>query len=367
MTIPVRMIQMADPSLNNGEIHAIRDVLNSGILAQGPVVAEFEEQFATLIGVKHAIAVNSGTAALHTALLAAGVSEGDEVITTPFSFIATANAIVYCGAKPVFADIDKSTFNIDPSLIRDKITPKTRAVLVVHLYGQPCDMVEITKICSENDLVLIEDACQAHRAEYQGRRVGSFGLGCFSFYPTKNMTTGEGGIITTSDAKVAEKARSMRSHGQSERYLHESLGYNYRMTDITAAIGICQLKKIYEATQRRIANAMFLTKAIQQIEGLVPPAIAPERTQVFHQYTIRITDDFELSRDALKDKLLQKGIITGIYYPLPIYQQPLYQKRGYNDHLPVSEKAVREVLSLPVHPRVSELDLEFIVQGLRDV
>ena len=175
------------------------------------------------------------------------------------------------------------------------------------------------------------------------------------------------GIITTSDAKVAEKARSMRSHGQSERYLHESLGYNYRMTDITAAIGICQLKKIYEATQRRIANAMFLTKAIQQIEGLVPPAIAPERTHVFHQYTIRITDDFELSRDALKDKLLQKGIITGIYYPLPIYQQPLYQKRGYNDHLPVSEKAVREVLSLPVHPRVSELDLEFIVQGLRDV
>ncbi|MFO8101146.1 MAG: DegT/DnrJ/EryC1/StrS family aminotransferase [Dehalococcoidia bacterium] len=360
------MLKISNPSVGDIEMRAVKDILESGMLAQGPKVAEFEEAFASVAGTKYAVAVNSGTAALHTALLAAGVGEGDEVITTPFSFIATANSILFCGARPVFVDIDESTFNIGPALIEKKITPKTKALMIVHLYGQPCDMDEVLAICRNHELTLIEDACQAHGARYQGKEAGSFGIGCFSFYPTKNMTTGEGGIITTSDPQIAEKARVIRNHGQSERYLHESLGYNYRMTDIAAAIGICQIEKLAEFNRKRVSNASFLTEEIQQINGLIPPLVAPGRNHVFHQYTIRVTDDFGMSRDTLKEKLYQKGIMTGIYYPIPIHKQPLYREMGYDEYLPVSEKAAVEVLSLPVRPGLSEEDLKFIIQGLKD-
>ena len=207
------MISISAPALEDDEIEAVKDVLKSGMLAQGPKVKEFEEAFASYIGTKYAIAVNSGTAALHIALLAPGIGKGDEVITTPLSFISTANSVPFCGAKPVFVDIDEDTFNIKPNLIYEKITPRTKALLPVHLYGQPCDMKEIVKICGEHNLALIEDACQAHGAGYAGKKVGSFGIGCFSFYPTKNMTTGEGGMITTNNKDIAEKARMIRNHG----------------------------------------------------------------------------------------------------------------------------------------------------------
>lgn len=355
---------MANPSLSNGEAQAISDVLNSGMLAQGPRVAEFERLFADYIGVAHAVAVNNGTAALHAALLAAGVGPGDEVITTPFSFIATANAVLFCQAQPVFVDIDPETFNIDPFQIEAKITPKTKAVIIVHLYGQPCDMNNILSICAEHRLTLIEDACQAHGAEYDNKKVGSFGIGCFSFYPTKNMTTSEGGMITTNDADIAERSKLIRNHGQSQQYLHDVLGYNYRMTDIAAAIGICQLNQLDEFTRRRISNAAYISGGISQIKGIDPPQVAPNRSHVFHQYTLRVKQEYGLSRDDLRSKLDRQGISTSVHYPIPIHKQPFYQQLGYNGYLPVSEKAAREVLSLPVHPSLSQQDLDTIIKEL---
>ena len=348
-------------------MEAVERVLRSGRLAQGLQVEEFEALFASYIGSKYAIATSSGTAALHIALLASGIGNGDEVITTPFSFIATANAILFCGAKPVFVDIDKDTFGLDPSLIRARITSKTKAVLPVHLYGQPCDMKEILRICRERNLILLEDACQAHGAEYRGQKVGSFGIGCFSFYPTKNMTTGEGGMITTDNGDIAERARMIRSHGQKERYIHEVLGYNYRMTDIAAAIGICQLKKLDEFNRQRIEHARFLSERLDKITGLSVPFIAPDVKHVFHQFTIRVTRDFRMSRDELKQKLKDKGIVTEVYYPLPIHKQPVYKELGYNASLPNAEKACAEVLSLPVHPLLTEEELDYIVETIKNI
>lgn len=219
------MIPIAKPIIGEDEISTVTAVLRSGIIAQGRKVEEFEEAFAEFIGAKYAIAVNSGTAALHIALLAQGIGKGDEVITSPFTFIATANSILFTCAKPVFVDIEEDSFNIAPDNIDEKITPRTKVIMPVHLYGQPCDMKRIMRIAQEHGLIVIEDACQAHGAEYEGRKLGSFGTGCFSFYPTKNMTTGEGGMITTNDKDIVEKARMIRSHGQRQRYLHEILGY----------------------------------------------------------------------------------------------------------------------------------------------
>ena len=360
------MIEMANPSLGDDEIQAVTEVLKSGILAQGPKVAEFEDAFAAYIGTKHAIAVNTGTAALHAALLAAGIGAGDEVITTPFSFAATANAVLFCNAKPVFVDIDEATFNIDPSLLKKAISRQTKAVIIVHLYGQPCDMQDITQICDEQNLTLVEDACQAHGAEYRGRKVGSFGTGCFSFYATKNITTGEGGIITTNSADVAQKARMIRSHGQRERYLHQTLGYNFRMTDISAALGIHQLRRLDELNGKRSHNAAFLSGEIAKIEGLTLPTVGPDRKHVFHQFTVRVTGGYGMSRDGLAATLKHKGIMTGIHYPVPIHRQPLYMDLGYDVHMPVSERAAREVLSLPVHSGLSDQDLRHIVQSLKE-
>jgi len=245
--------------------------------------------------------------------------------------------------------------------------PGRKAIMPVHLYGQPCDMKRIMRIADEHKLIVIEDACQAHGAEYEGKKAGSFGTGCFSFYPTKNMTTGEGGMITTNDKDIAQKARMIRSHGQRERYFHEILGYNYRMTDIAAAIGLCQLGKLEGFSSKRIENARFLTKGLRGIKGLIPPSIKSNTKHVFHQYTVRITQDFEISRDELRQKLMNKGVATEVYYPLPIHKQPLYQNLGYDDHLPNSEKAAREVLSLPVHPSLAKEDLENVVRAIQDI
>ena len=360
------MIPIAKPLIGEEEKKAVLEVLNSGRLAQGEKVAEFERNFADYIKVKHAIAVNSGTSALHAALLACRVKQGDEVITTPFSFIATANAILYCQAKPVFVDIDEKTFNINPEEIKEKITKKTKALVIVHLYGLSCEMRVIKEICEDYKLLLIEDACQAHGAEYKGKKVGSFGdAGIFSFYPTKNMTTGEGGMVTTSNEKIAERARVIREHGAKQKYLHETLGYNYRMTDIAAAIGIEQLKKLDKMNGARVKNASILTKGIKKISGVIPPFVPQGTKHVFHQYTIRITEDYNIQREELIERMRVNGIATAIYYPLPIHKQPLYIKLGYKDELPKAEKACKEVLSLPVHAGVDEEGINKIIKVIK--
>ena len=362
-----KIIPISKPLLGEEEKRAVNEVLDSGSLTQGEIVRKFEEEFAKYVGTKFAVATNSGSSALHTVLLSFDIGQGDEVITTPFSFIATANSILCTGAKPVFVDINEVTFNMDPEKIEQKLTKRTKALLIVHLFGQPCDMEKIMRICREHGLILIEDAAQAHGAEFEGKKVGSFGTGCFSFYPTKNMTTGEGGMITTDDEGVAEKARMIRNHGQIKRYVHGTLGYNYRMTDLAAAIGLCQLKKLDEFNNKRIKNALFLTKEIEKIEGLIPPHVVPNVKHVFNQYTIKVTNDFGMSRDTLKRKLDEKGVGARVYYPAPIHKQQLYKKLGYRDDLPISEKAANEVLSLPVHPSVGKNDLEYIVRTLRQI
>ncbi|MFC1922163.1 DegT/DnrJ/EryC1/StrS family aminotransferase [Chloroflexota bacterium] len=353
------MIPIARPIMGKDEQNAVLEVLASGQLAQGPKVREFEASFAELCGVKHAIATTSGTSALHVALLAHGIGEGDEVITTSFSFIASANCALFVGARPVFADIEPEFYTIEPADISARITPKTKAILPVHLYGQPCDMDAISEIARKYDLVILEDACQAHGSSYKGLPVGSFGTACFSFYPTKNITTIEGGMITTNDSKIAERARLIRDHGSPRRYEHVMLGYNLRMNDLQAAIGLVQLEKLMEWNSQRQANAAYLTNELSKMKDVVPPKVREGSEHVFHQYTIRIND-----RDEAAQKLRDTGVGVGVHYPIPIHKQPLYQELGYDDSLPNSEIASQEVLSLPVHPSLSRADLDSIVEAV---
>ena len=358
------MIPIAKPFIGDEEIKEVEAVLRSGFIAQGPKVAEFEEKFAEYIGTRHAIATSSGTTALHVALLCAGIGKGDEVITTPFSFAATANSVLYAGGKPVFVDIDPKTYNINPEKIEEAVTDKTKAIMPVHLYGQPADMDQICRIAEDHDLKVIEDAAQAHGAIYHGRKVGSIGdMACFSFYPTKNITTGEGGIITTDDDAFDKDARAIRAHGESERYEHVTLGYNFRMTDIAAAIGVVQIKRLEEFNEKRIENAEYLTEHINSIEGIEPPYVAENVRHVFHQYTVRVADG---KRDELKEFLNSEGVGTGVHYPRTIYKQKLYEDLGYTADCPEAEKAAAEVLSLPVNPTLTAEDFGKIVSVLQD-
>jgi dTDP-4-amino-4,6-dideoxygalactose transaminase len=353
------MIPISRPLIGEEEKAAVLEVLASGQLAQGPRVREFEARFAAWCGVEHAIATSSGTSALHLALLAHEIGPGDEVITSPFSFIASANCALFVDARPVFADIEPDYFTIDPSQIARLITPRTRAIVAVHLFGQPCDMEAIAELAREHGLIIIEDACQAHGARFKGRPVGTSGTACYSFYPTKNMTTAEGGMITTNNADVVERARLLRDHGSRQRYVHEILGYNLRMTELQAAIGLAQLPKLDGWNAHRQTNATYLTEKLAGIDGVVTPRIRKDATHVFHQYTIRVR-----ARDAAVQKLTQRGVGVGVYYPLPIHQQPLYRQLGYDDHLPHAEKASREVLSLPVHQSLTTADLDLIVEAV---
>lgn len=357
------MIPIASPLIDDEEIEEVTKVLRSGFIAQGPKVEQFEEAFADYIGVKHAVATSSGTTALHLALLVAGMETGDEVITTPFSFAATANTILYTGAKPVFVDIQPDTFNLDPEKVQEAITKNTKAIMPVHLYGQPADMDPLRKIAAENDLLVIEDAAQAHGARYKDRMVGSWGdLACFSFYPTKNMTTGEGGMITTDNDGFAESARILRAHGEVERYEHTVLGYNFRMTDIAAAIGLVQLKKLKTFNKKRIENAKYLSEHLKGVKGITLPFIMNQVQHVFHQYTIRVPSD---QRDEIIKYLNHQGIGTGIHYPKPIYQQKLYEDLNLTFHCPITEIISQEVISLPVHPALSKKDLDKIVESVK--
>lgn len=356
------MISLVRPIIGPEEQAAVATVLASGQLAQGPCVAEFEERFAAYCGVGHAVAVSSGTMALWLALLAHDIGPGDEVITTPFSFIATGNAILYVEATPVFVDIDPKTFNIDPAQVEAAITPRTKAILPVHLYGLPCDMPRLMAIAARHHLAVIEDACQAHGAAIGGRRAGSFGTGCFSFYATKNMTTGEGGMLTTDDAAIADRARMLRAHGMRQRYYHERLGYNFRMTDVQAALGLVQLERLPTLTTRRQANALFFGSAIGDLPELFLPRVEPGYEHVYHQYTIRVPG----SRDAFREGMTARGVGTDVYYPRTIPQQDVYRDRGYSDFLPVAEAATQEVVSLPVHPALSPAELEQIAYAVAE-
>lgn len=363
------MIRIAQPEIGPEEIAAVNDVMQSGILAQGARVAQLEEDFARYCGTKYAVAVNSGTAAIHAALHAAGVKEGDEVITVPFSFIATINPILMVGATPVLVDINSATFSMDPSKLKAAITPKTKAIIPVHLYGQVVDWDEINEIAKEHNLVVIEDACQAVGSEYKNIKAGNLGaLGCFSLYATKNIMSGEGGIITTNDEAYVTKLKQFRQHGMSAPYVYEELGFNYRLTDLQAAIAIEQLKKVERFTTARQTNAQLLSEGLKDVAGIVLPTIADSRNHVFHQYTIRITPDLGMSRDDFVKALQEREVGAGVYYPRALHSYPHIQKLGYKmGDFPESERAAAEVVSLPVHPHVTKDDVKTIVDVIKEV
>lgn len=348
------MIPLSKPIIGEAEKALVMAVLDSGHIVQGPRTAEFEERFAQVCGTEFAVATSSGTTALHLALLAHGIGPGDEVITTPFTFIASPNSILFAGAKPVFVDIEEDTFNLNANLIEEVITPRTKAIMAVHLYGQMCDMDTLQAIASYHNLVIIEDAAQAIGAGYDGRMAGSIGTGTFSLYATKNVMSAEGGMITTNDPEIAHRCRLLRNHGMEKRYHYEMLGYNYRMTDIHAAIGLAQLERLNDFTERRRFNAAYLNS---KIESAITPVEKPGRKHAWHQYTIRVDGN----RDAAVEQLDEAGIGTGIFYPIPAHQHD-YMRRVVGDvTLSVAERLAQQVISLPVHPELTQDELAYIV------
>jgi perosamine synthetase len=354
------MISISKPIIGDEEKQAVLEVLESGMLAQGKYTALLETKFAAASGTEHAIATSSGTTALQVALMAHGLGEGDTVITTPFTFIATVNSILSVGAKPVFVDIDAATFNIDPNLIEAAITPSTKAIVVVHLYGQICEMDSILAIAEKHNLAVIEDAAQAVGAEYKGKRAGSFGTGCFSLYATKNVMSGEGGMITTNDPDYDHLCRMIRNHGMQKRYHHEMIGYNFRISDLHSAIGSVQMDRLDDITKKRQANAEYLN---EHIESVIKPTVSAGNKHVWHQYTIRVPDaNLDGStRDAAVKQLTDQGVGTGIFYPIPAHKHAYLRDYGIDEiSLPVAEKAAAEVISLPIHPQLTRQDLEKI-------
>jgi perosamine synthetase len=360
-------IPIARPAIGQDEISAVTAVLESGKLAAGENVTVFEKLFADYCGSTHAIAVNNGTAALHAALLAAEIGPGDEVIVPAFSFFATASAVSMTGAKPVFVDVHEETFNIDPQKVEDHITSKTKAVIGVHLFGQPFDVPGIQQVCESHNLTLVEDAAQAHGATWNGEKTGGFGqFGCFSFYATKNMTTGEGGMVTTSEKVFADRLRLIINHGQSEKYLHTRIGYNYRLTDIGAAIGIVQLKKLEKFNNRRRKNAEYFDTHIKA-KGLLTPVVSPGMHHVYHQYVIRMTDEFPMNRPDFIEYLKVKGIGSAVHYPVPLHHQPVYAVANEPDSCPISTSLASSVLSIPVHPLLDQKELAYICDVINEV
>lgn len=340
-------VRISQPLISETTIRRVSRVLRSGNITQGKQVAQLERKLGEYLGTKHVAAVNSGTSALHLALIGLGIGRGDEVIVPSFSFIATANAVLYVGAKPVFADIDPEIFTLTPKTVMSALTPKTKAVIMVSLYGNPAYTAEIADLCRNQKLYLVEDAAQALGAQVDGRKIGTFGVGCFSFYATKNVTTAEGGAVVTADQRLAELLRSLRNHGAAAgEYCYERLGFNARMTDVQAALGLDQLEKLPQILRWRQQRAWKLTKLIKRRDIKFP---ADTAGHAWHQFTIRMD-----RRDRLRNRLLRYGFETKVYYPIPIHRQPLYQKLGYGRlKLPATEKAAGEVLSLPIHPRVT--------------
>lgn len=356
-------IHIAQPILGQEEINAITRVIHSGMIASGPETAAFEKEFADFVGCKYACAVNNGTSALCLALAAIGVSPGDEVITTPMTFIATANAIMSCGAKPVFADIEENSFNLCPKSVEKAITEKTAAIMPVHLYGLPANMTELRKIANKHEIFLIGDAAQAHGSDIDGEKVGALAdIECFSFYPTKNMTTGEGGMVTTNDEKLYHMLDSIRNHGRPDstlgKYEHIRFGLNLRITDIGSAIGRVQLNKLPKFNTIRNRNAMLLLEGLTGLEGIILPSIPEGYKHVWHQFTIRLDD-----RESLSEYLKSKDIETRTYYPRLVQDYPHLEQ--FSSECPTASKVVDQVISLPVHPSLTEQDIETIIEEIK--
>ena len=354
----MKPISLAKPQITRSERKAVNRVLRSLSLAQGPEVTSFEAEFSKMVGERECVAVNSGTSALHLSLIALGIGPGDEVIVPSFTFAATANVVSLVGATPKFVDIDPKTYCLQPELILTAITTKTKAIIVVHLYGLPADMKNVCQIAKDHSLLVIEDAAQAHMASIDGKMVGTFGdAAAFSFYPTKNMTSGEGGMIVLRESDKAHICRLLRNQGMEKKYQNELPGFNLRMTDIHAAIGRVQLKKLPEMTEKRLQNATFLT------ENLVTesiPYVPQGHKHVFHQYTVRIKE----SREQFSAKLHELGIGNDVYYPTQVHKLPSF---NLSIELPETEIATREVLSLPVHPGLRKKDLNRIASAFNSV
>jgi len=354
------MIPIARPDLGPEEIAAVTEVIQSGMLAQGRRVALLEERWAAYVGTRHAIAMGNGTLALMSIFAGIGLEPGDEVITVSHTFAATANAILFTGATPVFIDIEPDTYLIDAKKIEAAITPRTRAICPVHLFGLVADMDMIRAIADRHGLTVVEDACQAHGASFRGRRAGSFGHGAFSLYATKNMTTAEGGFVTTDDDALADWLRLYRNQGMRARYRFEMLGFNFRMTDLAAAIGLAQLDKLDRNTTRRQAIAARYDGAFADLPVGLP--VTPDgRVHVFHQYTV----DVGAGRDAIVAELREADVGADIYYPLPVHRQEYIMERGLHAELPVTDAAAARTLALPMFPGLSEAEQATVIEALR--
>ena len=361
------MISINLPKIGEEEIQAVVEVMKSGILTSalgsGPKVTEFERKYAEFAGVKHAIAVNTGTAALHAALMAVGIKAGDEVILPSFTFVATAEAVVLAGGRPVFADIDSETYTLSPKAIEEAITKKTKTIIPVDLYGLPADMKPIMEIASRNDLSVVEDCAQSHGAIYEGKPAGAFAdLACWSLYAAKNIGTGEGGVVTTNSDQLAEKVKMVRTHGEKVKYQSLMLGTNYRMTEIQAAIGVVQLRRLPEFFAKRSQNAQSLTMKLENSDRIKLPLKTEDRTPSWYLFTLRIKDATREKRDEIISKMHEKGIGADAYYPTPINQMPYYKENFGTFSLPETEKAAKQVISLPIHPGITEEQIDLIAQ-----
>ncbi len=366
------MISINQPSIGKEEIEAVVEVLKSGILSEksgrGPRVLQFEKDFSKYVGAKHAVAVSSGTGALHSALLAVGIQPGDEVVVPSFTFSATAEAVVLAGGRPSFADIDADTYAITPESIEAALTSKTKAILPVHMYGLCADMDPIMELARNRGLIVIEDAAQAHGAEYKGRRAGSIGdATCFSFYAGKNMTTGEGGMVTTNDDDLAEQMRMIRTHGEERPYWVSRQGHNYHMPEIAGALGIVQLKKLPGFLEERRKNAEYLTEKLSVLGKLVMPKEPAGRKHAWYLFSSRLRGANAGKRNKLVEKLRSRNIGAAVYYESPVHMLPYYRdlQSTRRSALPETERACRQVFSLPVHPQLRQTELQFITDSVK--
>ncbi len=360
-----QFIPIAKPIILDEDKRSVVEVLESGMLVAGKQVRQFEAAFAKYLGVADAIATTSGSSALQVAIEALGIGPGDKVITTPFSFVATSNAVLHAGATPVFVDVHPTTYNLDPQAVEDALRreDRIRAILCVHLYGLPCELGTLTEIAATHGLLLIEDCAQAHGARYQGRHVGTMGhAAIFSFYPSKNMTTGEGGLVVTREQEVAHRARLLVNAGQngSDEYLYEAIGYNYRMTNIAGALGLVQLGRLERHNEIRRQHAARLTAAFGSLAWLRPPVEPPGTYHVYNQYTVRIPH----RRDRFIEHLEKHGIGHRVYYPHLIPYSPAYRRLGFGGNYPVAESLTKQVVSLPVHPALSDEDVNHIISAV---
>lgn len=380
-TTAIKHVPYAAQWIEDDDIQAVADVLKSDYLTTGPKIAEFEQAFSRYVGAKYAVAISSGTAALHAACFAAGIKEGDEVITTPMTFAASANCVLYCGGQPVFVDIDPCTYNIDPEEIEKHITEKTRAIIAVHFTGQPCDMDAIKDIAERHNLIVIEDAAHALGATYKNKMIGAISdMTCFSFHPVKHITTGEGGMITTDDEDLYKRLIQFRSHGITRDrtllthdegpwyYEQQFLGYNYRMTDIQAALGISQLKKIDRFLNRRREIVATYNKAFADINGIITPYQMGGVQSAWHLYILQLKlEGLRATRKEIYAALQKKGIGVNVHY-IPVYYHPYYKQLGYNQGLcPVAERLYERIITIPLYPKMSDEDVKYVIDAVKGI